>query len=214
MNSRSRRYQPSRTRLAAVSVWVLCLSMDVALAQSPQQPLARNPQQQTAQPANQTAVPGPTEGSLPGPPVEPLHFPGEALFNGTPPFLTGVTVDRQDGIYQESQKLRIQFLAEREAYLYLIYHQADGVSLLLFPNLAQKSNRVAAGKPMIIPSSEKDSRIRIQAPFGREVLQVLATTEPMAELDSLVGRSDQFPVVTQELIASLGRWRRRPMSPF
>ncbi len=201
MNSRSRRYQLSKTISTAMYLGALWLSVNVTFAQPP----ALNPQQQTVQPANQTAVPGPTEGSLPGPPVEPLHFPGEALFNGTPPFLTGVTVDRQDGIYQEGQKLRIQFLAEREAYLYLIYHQADGVSLLLFPNLAQKSNRVAAGKPMIIPASEKDLRIRIQAPFGREVLQVLATTEPMTELDSLVGRSNQFPVVTQELIASLGQ---------
>lgn len=195
MNSRSGLYRQLTPLVGAISTATVWLSLGIVFAQAPQSPNGQNSPPSANEPVTQPA--GPDS------PIEPLRFAGELLFNANPPFLTGVTVDRQDGIYREGQKLRIQFMAEQDAFLYLIYHQADGASLLLFPNLAQKANRVSAGRPMVIPASEKDLRIRIQAPFGREVLQVLATKEPIAELDGLVGSKDQFPPVAADLIAAL-----------
>lgn len=133
----------------------------------------------------------------------PLRFPGEAIFNANPPFLTGVAVDQKDRRYREGQKLKVQFMAEKDAYLYLIYHQADGSSLLLFPNFAERVNRVAAGQPIVVPASEKDVRFRVQAPFGEEVLQVIASVEPIAELNGLLGGAAVFPQVTPELLGQL-----------
>ncbi len=230
MNSWLRFYSPRWGIATAMYLAAVLLSSEVAFCQTsnpqrtqagqqrPRQPQPDAPQsvanqrpQEPAQSGAPTTGPRPADTTPTGPPAEPHHFPGEALFNANPPFLTGVAVDHKEAAYQEGQKLRIQFMAERDAHLYLIYHQADGVSLLLFPNVAQKLNRVPGGKPLVIPTSEKDLRIRIQAPFGREVLQVLATVEPVADLNDLVGRTDQFPIVSPEVMATIsGRLLKAP----
>lgn len=159
---------------------------------------------QTQQEAQQ--VPPPPRAELE--PLEPAipptsAFPGAALFNHQPPFLTNVAVDHADGCYREGEKLRVQFLAEREAQLYLIYHQADGTSVLLFPNEAQRDGRTSARQPVVIPAPGEEFRFRIRPPLGREVLQVLAATQPIPELDRLVTKAGRAPQVPTELFAAL-----------
>ncbi|HQU42193.1 MAG TPA: caspase family protein [Pirellulales bacterium] len=122
----------------------------------------------------------------------PVPFPGDGIVNNEPPFLAGVTVDHAELTYREGERLRAQFMAEREAYLYLIYHQADGRSRLLFPNPSQADNRAPAKQPVVIPGPAQPLRFRIGPPFGDEVLQVIATLEPAPELAALV-RGAAFP---------------------
>jgi hypothetical protein len=135
-------------------------------------------------------------------PTQRPDFPGASLVNLSPPFLVGVVADRS--LYQEGDKLLVQFMGEREAYLYLIYHQADGKSLLLFPNEARAENRMPAAKPVVIPPAEDPFRFRIRPPFGTEVLQGIASLKPLAELDSLVQKSGRLPIVPRETLARLG----------
>lgn len=139
-----------------------------------------------------------------------MEFPGAALLNtGRPPFLARVTVTHEDGIYREGETLQIGFMAEEESYMYLLYHQADGSSVLLFPNIAAPDNRVAVGTRVDVPPAglptEKQYRFRIQSPFGQEVLQVLASRQPIAELDELAAKSRIAAPVTAELIAGLAK---------
>ena len=137
-------------------------------------------------------------------PTTPLeNFPGSALFNSQPPFLAGVLVDHVDHNYREGEKLSVRFQAEQEAHLYLLYHQANGSSVLLFPNEAQRDNRVPAKTPIAIPPADNSFRFRISAPFGNEVLQVVASTKPLADLDVLIQKQGQAPAVTPELITKL-----------
>ncbi|HUY36034.1 MAG TPA: DUF4384 domain-containing protein [Pirellulales bacterium] len=141
----------------------------------------------------------------------PVPFPGATIFNDQPPFLADVKVDHADFKYREGDRLRVQFKAEREAYLYLIYHQADGRSRLLFPNPSQPDNHVPAKQATVIPDPKQPLRFRIQPPFGTEVLQVLATFKPLAELDALVqsnsppkpGQPGRAPDVSQALLDTL-----------
>lgn len=137
------------------------------------------------------------------PMVVPLDFPGASLSNDEPPFLAGVAVDHASHTYLEGEKLRVQFMAERESHLYLIYHQADGSSLLLFPNEAHRNSRVAGGRPVVIPPPGEDFRFRIRPPFGTEVLQGVASMEPLAELESLVARRGSAPPVPAALLKKL-----------
>ena len=130
-------------------------------------------------------------------------FPGAVLLNSRPPFLAGVTANHRDLSYREGDALSVAFTAERDAYLYLLYHQADGKSYLLFPNEAQASNRVAAKQSLSIPGADQDFRFRVSAPFGVEVLQVLATLKPAAELDALVRKTGQAAPVSQQVINAL-----------
>ncbi|MBI1313839.1 DUF4384 domain-containing protein [bacterium] len=137
------------------------------------------------------------------------RFPGSALINSRPPFLVGVVVNHADGKYREGETLQISFMAEEKAYLYLLYHQADSQSLLLFPNAAAPDNLVAAGKPVRVPPDglppERQYRFRIQAPFGQEVLQVLAVRQPIAELNKLAAGSQKAASVDPALIEQLAK---------
>jgi hypothetical protein len=150
--------------------------------------------------------PSPSSANVPA-----LDFPGAGLWNGQPPFLASVAVDRADGVYRDGDKLRVQFVAERDAYLYLLYHQADGHSLLLFPNEAQSNNRTAARQRVVIPGPGDEYRFRIRPPLGREVLQVLATVQPAGELDALVVKLGRAPAVPPSVLARLAeRLRKDP----
>lgn len=130
-------------------------------------------------------------------------FPGSVLFNQNPPFLCGVKVNRSDLSYREGDTLTVEFTAEREAYLYLIYHQANGESVLLYPNEAHIVSRVPARQWVTIPPPGEDFRFRVTAPFGTEVLQVLASLKPVDELDGLVKRIGRAAPVSQQVINTL-----------
>jgi hypothetical protein len=134
----------------------------------------------------------------------PAAFPGAAIFNDQPPFLTGVAVDRPDAVYRDGEKLRVQFQGEVNSHLYLIYHQADGASLLLFPNEQHLNSRVPARRPVVIPPPGEEFRFRIRPPLGREVLQVLAATAPLPELESLVVQGARAARVDGAVIHALG----------
>ena len=142
----------------------------------------------------------PPSGELPV--TVPLDFPGAAIANDEPPFLAGVAVDHASHTYREGEKLRVQFLAEKEAHLYLLYHQADGSTLLLFPNLAHPESRVPGGKPVVIPQPGEQFRFRIRPPLGTEVLQVVAATRPVTELERVAAADST--AVSKELLAALG----------
>src|SRR5262249_52364182 len=91
-----------------------------------------------------------------------------------------------------------------DAYLYLLYHQADGRCLLLFPNPARPDAQVPGRREVQVPAPEDAARFRfrIGPPFGDETLQVLATTRPLDPLDRLTG-TRRPPVVAPETLTAL-----------
>lgn len=135
-------------------------------------------------------------------------FPGERLINSDPPFLTAVEVDRNDGVYREGDRMTVRFRAERKAYLYLLYHQADGKSFLLFPNLARSDNLIEARRNVNIPSAEDGFKFRTRPPFGTEVLQVLAATTPIAELNDLLDKDQTTPTVSANVLSAVANTLR------
>lgn len=141
-------------------------------------------------------------------------FPGAGLLNDRPPFLAGVNVDHKDLSYRGGDTLTVRFTSEREAYLYLIYHQADGQSYLLFPNEAHLANRVPAGKWVTIPEEGQDFRFRISPPFGTEVLQVLATLQPAPELESLVKKTGRAAPVAKDSLDTLATRLKKDMTAW
>ena len=188
-----------------VVVGVSALSAACAGQQQSGSPQAQG----VAPPAAPTRPPGANpERQVPSVPpaaaLPPLpDFPGAGIANSHPPFLTGVTVEHADGTYRDGDELRIQFMAERDAQLYLLYHQANGKTLLLFPNPAQRESRVLAKQPVVIPGEGSRFKFRVQPPFGDEVLQVIASLKPVTELDELLAKAKQAPEVSSDLIKRL-----------
>jgi hypothetical protein len=162
-----------------------------------------------AEPANESPAtePKPTDPKPPETdeekPPESDPPPGEPLVNPQPGFLANVAVNHEDGVYREGEKVSVRFLAERESHVYLLYHQADNTSWLLFPNKARPNNRLKAKEEVAIPAPGEAFRFRVRAPFGDEALQVLCSAKPIPELDALDASSGKAPQVSSELIAQL-----------
>ncbi len=135
-------------------------------------------------------------------PAEPVA-PGQPLVNPQPGFLANVAVDHADGQYRQGEKLKVRFKVERDAHVYLLYHQADDTTVLLFPNQAHPSNLLKANEEVAIPGPGEPFRFRVSPPFGTEALQVVASTEPVAELDALDTAGGRAPQVSAELLKTL-----------
>lgn len=132
--------------------------------------------------------------------------PGDALIPARPAFLMNVAVNRTDGRYSQGERLSVRFQAEADCHVYLLYHQADGNTVLIFPNKAQPDNRVAAKKEVTIPQAGDEFRFRIGAPYGEEALQVIAAKKPielLAKLDAAAGRATPVSKETQAELAKL-----------
>lgn len=133
---------------------------------------------------------------------DPAPTGPEQIIQDQPSFLVKVDVDRPDRRYREGESLRATIVSEEDAYAYVLYQQADGQTFQIFPNSVQQDNRIAAGAKIEIPASDDQFRWRIGAPFGKEVLKVVATKEPLDELGDAALLKGRFNVVDR---ARLGR---------
>ena len=155
-------------------------------------------------PSNQQQPVNPQQPDPPALPQEiPPRFSGDVLMNHRQSFFAEVRGNRPDAIYAAGEKLSIEFLADEEAYLYFLYHDVAGTSQLLFPNQAELRNQIPAKTIVTLPPPGNRFRFRIRAPFGSEWLQVVASRQPIPELDQIAQTAGESPVVAPELIARL-----------
>ena len=132
-------------------------------------------------------------------------LPGAGLVNPRPPFLAAIKVNHADHAYADGDHLSLTFAAEQESFLYLLYHQADGRTILLFPNSAETRNGVPAHQGVKIPPPNQAFGMHIRAPFGTEVVQVLASHGRLAELDALLAAPATRPLVSPQVLERLAR---------
>jgi CRISPR/Cas system-associated exonuclease Cas4 (RecB family) len=85
-----------------------------------------------------------------------------------------VWVDRPDGIYYDGDEIKIFVRATRDCYINLIYHDAKGNTILVFPNKENLNNKIEGNKVYKVPGEYV-----IKPPFGREILKVVASETPL-----------------------------------
>jgi hypothetical protein len=95
-------------------------------------------------------------------------------------FQLGVWTDKgMDAVYVEGETLMVYILPEKNAYLQVDYYQVDGKVVHLLPNVGE-NNFVEGGKPYIIGKSKSGKyKFVVGAPFGEELLVVLASQNPI-----------------------------------
>ena len=106
----------------------------------------------------------------------------EAIRNSQPAFLVRAELNKKTRSYREGDSLSIRVASEVDACIYVVYQEADGKMYLVFPNRLQPVNRIHGHQAVQIPDESDLFRWRIQAPFGREVVKVIASKEPLQEL--------------------------------
>ncbi len=123
-------------------------------------------------PPDTDAPANPTESAPQAPandPASPVVAPGEApqptgnpedIQQDEPSFLVRIEVDRPGREYREGDALVARINCEQDAYLYVIYKQADGKVYQVFPNSAQPDNFVKARQAVQVPAF--DDRFRWQ----------------------------------------------------
>ena len=162
-----------------VSLWMACFS------------LAR------AQPAPEETARTPTEESPAGNLRE--------ILQPQPSFYVGMQVNRDSRIYREGDELALTVVSEVDAYLYVLYQQADGKVFQIFPNSVKFDNRVKAKQATAIPDPRQKDRFAwtIGAPFGKESIIAVAAKEPVAELADPALMKRPFNRVSEQKLKGL-----------
>ncbi|OYV83318.1 MAG: hypothetical protein B7Z73_16175, partial [Planctomycetia bacterium 21-64-5] len=111
----------------------------------------------------------------------PPHGP-EAIRQERPSFFVRADVNHETRTYREGDGLTIRVTCEADAFVYVVYKQADGKLYQIFPNSDQPQNRVRARQAVQIPADDDLFRWAIGAPFGKELIKVIASTEPIDPL--------------------------------
>lgn len=93
-------------------------------------------------------------------------------------------VDRLDGgVYQEGEKMQPYVWANKQCFLNLIYHDAAGNDLLIFPNAYRSDNRILGNTVYEIPSVLDRFDFTVVRPCGVEILKAFASTHPLPHLE-------------------------------
>jgi hypothetical protein len=75
--------------------------------------------------------------------------------------------------------MTVRVRSEKAGYLYLLYLQADGKSVLLFPNQHHEDARIPAGQTVEVPGPDSAFRLRIGDPTGKEMLKAIVSEQPL-----------------------------------
>lgn len=129
------------------------------------------------------------------------------LTQDEPAFYVQADVDRADRYYRDGDPLRVTVVCEAEAYIYVLYQQADGKVFQIFPNSVQADNKVPAREVVQIPAKDDRFRWAVSAPFGKEAIKVIASKQPVDVLADQGLRQSRFNSVTstqvKDMVASL-----------
>ena len=127
----------------------------------------------------------------------------QAIEQQQPSFYVHAEVDRKSGEYYAGEQLTLSVASESDAYLYVIYQQADGETYVVFPNSGQPDNRVAARQAVKIPAAKDTFRWTVSAPFGKEMMKVIACKQRVEALEKPdVRRKRATPVGAKDLAAA------------
>jgi hypothetical protein len=96
-----------------------------------------------------------------------------------------VWTDRGDGgVYKEKEKLLIYVKANKDSYVKVIYHDALGNNIQIFPNeRSGRQEKIAANTVYTIGGENSKFEFVVSEPFGTELIKAFASTEPFDEFD-------------------------------
>ena len=78
-------------------------------------------------------------------------------------------------LYRDGDSLSLRVVSEADAYVYVLYKQADGQVFQVFPNSVQPENHVKARETVKIPASDDLFRLS-NSPFGIALIKIVAST--------------------------------------
>ncbi|MCE9519894.1 MAG: DUF4384 domain-containing protein [Verrucomicrobia bacterium] len=92
-----------------------------------------------------------------------------------------VTLRTNKALFRNQEKLTAYVQAAQDCELRLLYKDAAGKIILLFPNKFHPDSHIAGGKEIAIPAAADKFDIIIEAPFGVESLAAIVSTQVFAD---------------------------------
>jgi len=86
--------------------------------------------------------------------------------------------DHPNGIYADGERVHLLVRNSEDAYVTIVTVGPTGKSVQLFPNDSQPQNLVKANTPLQIPAPGSSAQIIVSAPFGAELIKVVASSAP------------------------------------
>jgi hypothetical protein len=97
---------------------------------------------------------------------------------GTATMKLEAAFDHPNGIYADGERVRLLVRNSEDAYVTIVTVGPTGKSVQLFPNDSQPQNLVKANTPLQIPAPGSNAQIVVSAPFGTELIKVVASSAP------------------------------------
>jgi hypothetical protein len=117
-----------------------------------------------------------------------------------PGFLVRASVNHETRDYRQGDVLTVKVQSELEAYVYVLYEQADGQVFQIFPNNIQPENRIPAKTEVEIGAGDDLFRWKVGPPFGVEVVKVIASKKPIDALNKKELRAKRLNPVSKALL--------------
>jgi hypothetical protein len=115
-----------------------------------------------------------------------------------------LALDRGDGgMYRKGESLYLFLKANQDCYVKVVYHQVDGTNVVIFPNPYHPDARIQKDRLYQIPPDDHSFDLEVTAPFGVEVVKVMASTEPL----DAPGEAHGMQAVGDDLASLIGQTR-------
>ncbi len=101
------------------------------------------------------------------------------------PLTVNVGVDRADSTYAQGERVQLWVQANKAAYVTVLNVATTGQITVLFPNAFQSDNRVPANTRVLVPDPLSGTAIRVNEPFGPELIKVIASTMPRSPVQAM-----------------------------
>jgi hypothetical protein len=106
----------------------------------------------------------------------------EASFDDpTAPLNVKVWTDKKE--YKNSEKIKVYIRGNKPFYARVVYKDASGKTVQLFPNPYSSNNYFKGGTVYEIPSGEDRFDLEVSPPFGSETVTVYAGSSQLGDLD-------------------------------
>ena len=109
------------------------------------------------------------------------------------PLKVQVTVNHPSLTYTEDDTLRISVTANKNCYLRLIYSDANGHDVIIFPNYQHRDDQVTGGVQYGVPT-----KFQVTPPFGKEMLHAFVSSEKFSAFEG-TNRGDGLFVLSEPL---------------
>ena len=112
-----------------------------------------------------------------------------------------VVLDHADGVYRDGDYLRVQLQTSGPMHLYVLYHQASGDAVMVFPNTGRRDSRLNQAGDHELPARDDEVQCVVRGPFEAEAVQVIATATPIAAFEAALNDApDAVPVMTTTVV--------------